>query len=280
MSAALRLAGITLGLALSGCADSGAGENAAADQSPDFATQLGAPAPDYKAMLAGEKLPGSVEDTSIEASAPPPPDAAEIGEVWRQRLDARDALGGLGYSGGGPGNGAVRLIDTLLSREDFDAMVRENGWTVPRHIDFNFVARLSYPAVADEVANRIRYWPQREQRTGAQNMAALYGKVYLKDGCLFVDGMDGKTSLAWLLAETGLDLDEEGYFILIDRRTGWTMGRLGEPMSWAGPNGEPTAEETASLRSTCGDYPVANVGNPHSEVRFEAELERARQDRR
>ncbi|MBX7535841.1 hypothetical protein K3175_09210 [Qipengyuania sp. GH1] len=280
MRVSLRLAAIALGLAVSACADSGADESAAADPSPDFATQLDAPAPDYAAMLAGETLPDRVENTSIKASAPPPPDAAQIGEVWRSRLDARDALGGLGYSGNGPGNGAVRLLDTLLSREDFNAMVRENGWTVPRHIDFNFVERLSYPAVADEVANRIRYWPQRRQRTGAQNMAALYGKVYLKDGCLFVDGLDGKTSLAWFLAETGLDLDEEGYFILIDRRTGWTMGRLGETMSWAGPNGEPTAEETASLRASCGDYPVADVGNPHSEVRFEAELERARQDRR
>lgn len=275
MTPQARLCRIGLCLALHACGGTAEGDGKANGTAAGFATQLDAPAPDYPAIIASEVLPGPVRDTTIEPTAPPPADAREIGEIWRSRLEARDVLSGLAYAGQGPGEGVVTFFDTLLSRDEFDALVRKNDWKIPAHIRFGFVEKLSHPAVSDAAEDRIRFWPQRAQRTGMQNMAALYGKVFVEDGCFFVTGLDGKTSLAWFLAETGLDVDDGGYLILIDRRTGWTMGRLGEPMSWAGPNPEPDEEETAELRAACGDHPVANVGNPHSEVRFEAEIARA-----
>ena len=260
---------IALALALSSCSP---GTGSDTDPAPEteeaggagFATQIDPPLPDY-ARLIEARPEIAARNVSIEPLGEPPPDAKSIGDLWIKRLESRDALDGVGFSEAGP-EAFARLLDTRMSRRDFDAWVKANGWDVPRHIAFHFIDALSFPDVTAEARSRIRYWPAQSGRTGMQKMAAWHGKVFVRDGCFFVRKYDGSESLAWFLAETGLDVDDEGFLVLRDRRTGWIVARVGEKMTWAGPNAlKITPSQKAELYAACGEHSVASVGNPESE---------------
>ena len=240
---------------------------AAAASQAGYATQVDPPSPDYADMAVVRPPVNENTDLRRPATAPLPPDAKAIGETWTRRLQAKDAVSGWGLAGKGP-DGPVNMIDVAMSPPDFDKWVAENGWTVPRHISWSFVPRLTAPAVSAAARPKIRHWPAYERRTGAQNQALLTGKVLLRDGCFWLRRHDGSEALAWFLGETGLDVDDQGYLILVDRVTGETAARVGEMMSWAGPNADPTPEQSRALRAACGDHPVAEVGNPEANERM------------
>jgi len=126
------------------------------------------------------------------------------------------------------------------------------------------------PRVSEAALPAVRQWPASQTRTGFQMEAAFTGCIYLRDGCIFVRGVgeDQPDKLAWFHAETGLDLDAEGYYTLIDRKTGQISGRLGEMMTWAGPNPLDNDDPAiATYREACGDYEVEGVGNPMANER-------------
>ncbi len=129
---------------------------------------------------------------------------------------------------------------------------------------------MNLPRVSEAASGAIRVWPASTVQTGAQNQALLRGRVELRDGCFYA-GDPGKPAdkLAWFHAETGLDVDADGYFILRDRVSGQTLARLGEEMSWAGPAGaeiDPGAGR--ALREACGSRQILIVGSPESTERF------------
>jgi hypothetical protein len=131
------------------------------------------------------------------------------------------------------------------------------------------VAEFVAPPVSPAARPGIRTWPASQRRTGAQLQALLSGRVVLRDGCFHVQRPDAPEALAWFLAETGLDVDAEGYYILVNRMTGETMARVGEEMHWAGPNAVPTDDPgIAALRQACGPGEIASVGNPESAERM------------
>lgn len=247
----------------------------AADGSPTpaqggFATQIDPPTPDYRALIA-EPIRKGTEEIERPALVPLPADAKALGDEWAQRLDAKGWLGGMGLAGKTP-DGAIRFIDVLAPARDFNRWVAANGWTAPRHIEWRFQAEMIVPAVAPKLADRIRIWPGSPRRTGMQNMAALYGKVFLRDGCFFVKGLDGKERLAWFLGETGIATGAQGYLVLLDRVTGQVKARVGEEMIWAGPNAGPRESEAKAVRAVCGPGEIAEVGNPEAKERFYAKL--------
>jgi hypothetical protein len=233
----------------------------------DYATQVAPPSPDYSEMVVVRPPVNNNTDLRRAATAPLPPDAKAIGDLWTGRLQAEDAASGWGLAGKGE-DGPVTSIDVAMSPDDFDAWVAENGWTVPRHISWSFVPRLSAPRVSPAAAPKIRYFPAYERRTGAQNQALLSGRVIVRDGCFWLQRYDHSEALAWFLGETGLDVDDEGYLILVERVNGETTARVGEMMSWAGPNADPTPEQSRELRAVCGDHPVAEVGNTEATDRM------------
>ena len=261
----LRLASAALAaVMLAGC--SGAADSNAED-APSYATQIDPPVPDYAALIMDRADYPAPAEVERKATTPPPADAKALGELWLERLRERNGLEGISYFGSGQ-DGPVQFISTTLTAREFDEWVAANGWTAPTHIEFRFQDELHHPAVSEAAKSRIRIWPTTTVRTGMQNMAALYGQVYVKDGCFRVKGMDGSDKLAWFLAETGLDVDAEGYLILVNRFTGETMARVGEEMVWAGPNGSPDAETAARIHDACGPGAITEVGNPESEERF------------
>ncbi|MXO72419.1 hypothetical protein GRI99_12350 [Altererythrobacter buctensis] len=230
-----------------------------------LATQEIAPAPDYAPLILSPRQLHSTDEIVRHASGPPPADAAAVGDLWVRRLEQRGALMGSGRSGKGEGD-PVSMIDTLLTARQFDAWAQENGWTVPRHIIWRFQQELHHPALPPQLAGAVHLWPASTRRTGWQLEAAFTGRVFLRNGCVYVSspGQQGE-ALAWFHAETGLGRDGDGYFTLVNRVTGETMARLGEEMQWAGPNAiDQEQPQVQALQAACGDLPVVSVGNPEA----------------
>ncbi|KLE35360.1 hypothetical protein AAW00_02630 [Aurantiacibacter luteus] len=233
-----------------------------------YATQIEAPVPDYRQLIRDMTIV-EFSDLRREATARAPADAKAVGEQWLARLNERGVVDGYGLSGKNDDD-PISSFSLTLTPADFDAWVRENGWSVPRHIDWNFVPDLVSPRVSDAAAQGIRIWPASEARTGMQNQAADSGRIVLRDGCFYLD-RQGVETLAWFHAETGLDVDGEGFYVLVNRMTGQVEGRLGETFVWAAPNpitpGGPSMEE---FRAACGDGEISTVGNPTSTARMDA----------
>ena len=238
--------------------------------SPDreFATQTEASTPDYTSLLAQPSL-STGGWVRREATSAPPPDAKAIGKLWADRLEARNALNGYGLAGKGP-DGPISAIDTGMTEKAFDRWAKEEGWQVPTHIDWSFVPEMHLPRVSDRAAEGIRVWPASTARTGAQNEALLWGRVELRDGCFYGDTGDAAPQkLAFFHEEIGLDIDDEGYYILRDRISGRTLARLGEQMNWGGPPSAYIAPELeAEIQEKCGPGEILVVGSPESEQRF------------
>jgi hypothetical protein len=252
---------------LSPAADAGSSGGAASAETRTFSSQADEPSPNYAAMRKRARPAAYLGTLERKARAPLPPDAKAVGHVWIDRLTAKGALGVYGLAGKGP-DGPVTMIDTLLSAREFDAWVKDNGWTVPRHIRWSFQPELPFPAITTAAADRVRLWPAATIRTGVLPMVAIFGRVTLRDGCFFVRKFDGPEGLAWFLAETGLTVDRQGYLVLIDRATGEVKARVGETLVWAGLNAGPAPARTVDLRKTCGEHPVFNVGNAEAKEKF------------
>lgn len=241
------------------------GASAPVPEPVGLATQEIAPAPDYAALILPPERLRSTDEIERPATAPAPANAKAVGALWLARLEARHALMGSGLSGKSE-HDPVSAIDTLLTARQFDAWVAQNGWAVPRHIDWRFQPELRHPLVQEGLEGAVHLWPASTIRTGWQLEAAFTGHVFLRNGCVFVTqpGTEGE-SLAWFHAETGLGRDGEGYFTLVNRVTGETMARLGEEMQWAGPNTLADDQpEVEALQAACGDLPVVGVGNPEA----------------
>ncbi len=233
----------------------------------EYATQLEAPTPDYKALLAQPRSGGDFE-YSRDRTAPLPKDAKAIGERWKARLEERSALLGYGLAGKGP-DGPIDMIDTGLTAEEFDTWAAENGWEVPGHIRWSFVPAMALPSVSESAKDKIRVWPAATSRTGMQLEALLSGEVYLRDGCFYVTPFGGDEHLAFFHAEVGVDVDDEGYLYLRERVGGQYLGRPGEDMSWGGPaSADQDADTVAALRAECGEGKIFVVGSPESSERF------------
>ena len=234
----------------------------------DYATQVDAPTPDYATLTRQTRLEGEGY-VRRNATGPMPPDAKAVGQSWFERLEAENLLLGAGFDGKGPG-GAVTHLDVGMTESEFRSWTTQNGWSVPAHISWSFVPAMNLPAVSKAAREGIRIWPASSARTGAQNEALLAGRVELRDGCFWATEGDGEADkLAFFHAEIGLDRDDEGYYILVDRVGGQTRARLGEALSWGGPpSAYISSEAERKLRAACGEAPILVVGSPESSERF------------
>lgn len=245
------------------------GEQAVAEPQPHFATQTTAPPPDYRALLRQVSLADESGRQARKTLQLPPSNAKQVGDEWIERVKKRGALLGYGLAGKSP-DGAVRLIDTGLTQKEFNSWTKQNGWTVPAHIEWSFAPEMTLPRVSEAAKNAVRVWPASTARTGLQYMAGYSGRVELRDGCLFVGQFDDPPNkLAWFHAEMGLDVDSNGFFVLRDRVNGQTLARIGEKLSWAGPaSADIDAQTKRALLDACGPAEILIVGSPQSSERF------------
>ncbi|MEO7654568.1 MAG: hypothetical protein ABIS23_02655 [Sphingomicrobium sp.] len=191
---------------------------------------------------------------------------------WRERLEAENMLGGFGT------DATFGTIDMMLSvtEEEYRAIAARKGWgPTPAALKLGFAGALPFPAIDPRVTPFFRGFGQEPRSTVFQLEALGGGRIILRDGCLRMVGHDGSESLAFFHRETGLGLDPQGYLALVDRATGRAKGRIGEIMSWGGPNAVPANDPAvAALKAQCGDLPIVNVGNPESSARFNARYSR------
>ena len=256
-------------LALAACGADAVPADGTPPDARDYATQEEAPPPDYADM---QRAPATFTyaDLNREGDGSRPADAGALGELWLARLQELDVVDGYGRQGKGESD-PISGFDLRMTAEDFDAWVAKNGWQVPPHLGWSFVPSLTHPRVSEAAAPGIRIWPASEARTGLQHEAADSGRIVLRDGCFYLQplGAAGDEKLAWFHAETGLDRDGEGYYVLVNRVSGEVQGRLGEMFTWAAPNpimpGGPSMEQ---FRAACGEGEIATVGNPTAESRM------------
>lgn len=256
-------------LALGACGANGMQSNEPDAVDREYATQLEAPAPDYGAIIRNAPRV-DFEDLRREGTGVLPENAKQLGETWLARLNQLGAVDGYGL-GGKDEDDPVSSFSLVMTPAGFDAWVEQNGWTVPAYMDWNFVPEMRLPRVSEAAADGIRIWPASEQRTGMLNQAADRGRIVLRDGCFYIQprGNEADEKLAWFHTETGLDVDDEGYYVLVNRISGQVEARVGEMVTWAAPNpirpGGPSMDE---FRAACGDGEIATVGNPTADNRM------------
>ena len=193
---------------------------------------------------------------------------------WAKRFTAA-AISFTTFSFASEGRAEIGLP---ITASEYRAIAAKNGWgEVPSAIRLSFAPEHRFPRVDPRVAPLLRGFASESQATLLQMEMGLSGRVILDDGCLRLAGKGkAKRPLVAFHRETGIGLDAQGYLAIIDRRTGRAKGRIGEMWSWAGPNPGTQFDGLEELKAACGDGPVANVGNPESQARFEARYPGAR----
>ena len=192
-----------------------------------------------------------------------------LSKPWVERLNAERLTTGYGMNA----RRGTADIDMLVSREEFDAIARRNGWgPTPEYLNLKFGTAPVGASIDPLVASGIRIFAQGDRNLGATNQAALSGRIVLKDGCFRVIGFEGKEQLAYFAREVGLGLDAEGYLSLHARASKRRhLGRIGEMFTWAGPIGiDERAPMVPELRARCGNAPLMHVGIPDSSAMFNA----------
>lgn len=193
---------------------------------------------------------------------------------WIERLQEEGALGGYGLS---PIRGRAELM-VALDEVEYRALAQARGWGAPPEtVRLDFARALPVPAIDPRVKTFLKGFSHERRSTVLQLEAGFSGRLVLDDGCLRLATKDGSRGpLAVFHRETGIGLDSDGYIALIDRATGKPRGRVGEMLSWAGPNDGTDLVGLDALKAACGDGPVANLGNPESQARFDARHSAAR----
>jgi hypothetical protein len=190
-----------------------------------------------------------------------------IARPWVERFTGHRLLGGYGSDAT---YGEVRM-DLVVSEAEFRALAEREGWQVPEPIKLEFSEAVEGPAMPEQVRRLIRIFPQSDRALGATNQALLGGRIFLRDGCLYVSGADQPERLAYFAREVAIGLDDQGYLALRNRgNESRHLGRIGEQFSWGGPIGiQEDMPMVAELRARCGNAPLEHVGVPQSARLFQ-----------
>ena len=192
---------------------------------------------------------------------------------WTERFQAQRLTGGWGTD---DTHGTAEIM-MVVTEEEYRAVAAREGWgPVPDAVELQFAKPLPFPSVQENARPFIRAFAQSDRSTGVQLLAAGSGRIFLRDGCIFVSVGGQPPTLAFFHRETGLGIDDKGYLVLVDRSSGKAKGRLGETFTWAGPNAvQEDWPAVRELRTRCGGAgEIANVGNPESSAEFDARYSR------
>ena len=188
-------------------------------------------------------------------------------QVWFERMQE---VKWPSLLGGNPARGVLEITPGV-TREEFEKVAAERGWTYGDEIQLTF-ARPAPPAFSDSrVEGLVRLFPRAETAPAIQLLALGTGRIVLDDGCFRFDTGGGeKGALVMFAYETQLGLDEEGFLVVTSSdQWGTETYRVGEMGAWGGPNGYQDEWETVkSLRARCGEGDIANVGTPQSYRHF------------
>lgn len=190
-----------------------------------------------------------------------------ISKPWVDRFTQQRLLGGYGSDAT---YGEVRM-DLIVSEAEFRTVAAREGWRLPEPIKLQYSEPVAGPPIAEQVRPLIRIFPQSDRSLGLINQALLRGRIELRDGCLYVTGLNQSDRLAYFAREVALGTDAGNYLVLQTRGPlPRHLGRIGEQFSWAGPiAATETMPMVGELRSRCGNAPLQHVGIPESSRLFE-----------
>lgn len=165
-------------------------------------------------------------------------------------------------------------METGMTQSDFDAVKMREGWTLPSYLTIKTLPEYERPAIDPSAAPFVRFFPQSKQAATVQLSNAIFGKVSMRDGCIFVSSSDGPPSLALFDKSYGITLDEEGYLALRSRgpiRDGEYpyKARIGERVVFSGSDALIKDEALQNeAEQKCGTRSIVNIATPDSMARF------------
>jgi hypothetical protein len=190
-----------------------------------------------------------------------------LAKPWIERFRAHRLIDGYGSD---PTFGEVG-VDLNVSEAEFRQIAAREGWVVPDAVKLRFSQGVEGEALPERLRSLVRIFPHSDRALGATNMAAIGGRIVLRDGCLYVSRPNQPDRLAYFPREMGLTLDEHGYLALKPRASKANVsGRIGEEFMWAGPMGQvpESAPMVAELRQRCGAAPIESISFPQSRHNF------------
>lgn len=188
-------------------------------------------------------------------------------------------------------------VEVSVSEEEFRALVKRKGVTIPEPVELVFHATPMVPlvnpprpaaqdqAVPDEVAPYLRIFPRHDRPAGALNAINSRVTIVLKDGCFRAADRDDALVLFPFGAK--LFVDSNNYLAFgRDERPGYA--RVGETVEFMGSVNEVTTPELVDpIHAACGPGKVIKVegmesaaaGDTQRRVTDRANAIRALQDR-
>lgn len=197
--------------------------------------------------------------TSREGGLPTAELQPTFDEWWKRFEPHRLVGGGAVYEF----DGVVRF-DMNIDEEGFREIAARERWVLPERLELKF-SRPRNPRSIDPALTRyVRVFARQDRLPAFSHMALLGGRVILRDGCFrLTEHGEGGEPLVIFGRDVELGLDAEGYMALKNTGSGRAAPRIGERMTWGGPQGYSEADPNVKLlRARCGAGPIVAVGEP------------------
>lgn len=178
------------------------------------------------------------------------------------------------YGGGGLDiKTGIIEIETGMTHSEFDAIAKLQGWTIPTHIKVKTQSEYDRPSIDEKAKPFVRFFPQTTQAATIQLSNAIYGKLSMRDGCIYIEDHEKKLRLAQFDKSYGVTVDREGYLALQSRRIreGYQPYevRIGEQVIFSGVMEQ--SKDAALLdeaEQLCGTREMVNIATPGSFMKF------------
>lgn len=196
----------------------------------------------------------------------PTPELQPIFDTWRKRFEPfRLTNGGGVYQF----DGVVRF-EMSIDEAGFREIATRERWTLPERLELVFSPPRNASLIDPALSRYVRVFPREDRLPASGKMALVGGRIILRDGCfrLTEHGQAGEP-LVIFGRDVELGLDDQNYMVLARSGSKEPAPRIGEPVTWGGPNYHSEADlGVKALRAKCGAEPIVAVGRPDSAARW------------
>ena len=186
-------------------------------------------------------------------------------DEWFRRFEPHRLVGGGAVY---EFDGVVRF-DMNIDEAGFRKIAARERWVLPERLELRFSAPPNPRAIDPALVRYVRVFARQDRRPAIINQALLGGRVILRDGCFrLTEYGEAGEPLVIFGRDVELGLDPENYMALKNTGSGRAAPRIGERMTWAGPQSHSEADPNVKLlRAKCGEGPIVAVGEPDSALR-------------
>lgn len=186
-------------------------------------------------------------------------------EWWKRFEPYRLVGGGAVYEF----DGVVRF-DMNIDEAAFREIAARERWVLPERLELKFSQPRNPRSIDPALTRYVRVFARQDRRPAIINQALLGGRIILRDGCFRLTEHDeGGEPLVIFGRDVELGLDADGYMVLKNTGSARAAPRIGERMTWGGPQGYSEADSNVKLlRARCGADPIVAVGEPDGAPRI------------